>query len=76
MGSPVVPKYHPYNWNVFAYPAFATAVAHCMTTRHFVVTSVANFANPNDPEAVAQAAVTSDWGSYYQTDPKEDPHEP
>lgn len=75
MGSPVIPLYPPYNWNSHAYPAFAKGLTTSMNTRRFVVTPVANNADPNDPEAVAQAAVTSDWGTVY-LDPDEDASEP
>ncbi|CAB9510949.1 sensor kinase/phosphatase LuxQ [Seminavis robusta] len=65
MGSPVIPYYYPYNWNALAYPAFGEGLTHCMHTKCAVVTPVANNADPNDPVAVAQARVTSDWGSLY-----------
>ena len=56
-------------------PAFATGITTSINTKRFVVTPVANNADPNDPEAVAQAAVTSDWGTSY-LDLDEDASEP
>jgi hypothetical protein len=65
----------PYNWNALAYEAFAKGLITCMETFSVVVTAVANNADPSDPEAVAQAATTSDWAIPY-LGPKEDPNEP
>ena len=46
-----------------------------METKTVVVTAVANHADPNDPQAVAQAQTTSDWAVPY-LDANEDPSEP
>jgi hypothetical protein len=46
-----------------------------METFSVIVTAVANNANPSNPEAVAQAATTSDWAIPY-LGPDEDPNEP
>lgn len=75
MGSPVIPFYYPYNWNGLAYEAFAKGLVNSMETKSVVVTAVANHADPNDPEAVAQAATTSDWAIPY-IGQDEDPNEP
>lgn len=75
MGSPVIPYYYPYNWNSLAYPAFAKGLLHTIHNKSLVVTAVANHADPNDPEAVSQANVTSDWAIPYLY-PGEDPNEP
>ena len=47
-----------------------------MNTKSVVVTAVANHADPNDPEAVAQAEVTSHWAAPYVQDGDIDPTEP
>jgi hypothetical protein len=75
MGSPVIPKYPPYNWNGLAYDAFSKALLYSMDTKSVVVTAVTNHADPDDPVAVAQAANTSDWAVPY-IDNNEDPREP
>jgi hypothetical protein len=75
MGSPVIPKYPPYNWNGLAYDAFSKGLVYCMDTKSVVVTAVANHADPDDPVAVAQAATTSDWAFPYLDD-HVDPREP
>jgi hypothetical protein len=46
-----------------------------METLSVVVTAVANNADPSNPEAVEQAATTSDWAVPY-LGPEEDPSEP
>lgn len=75
LGSPVVPYYYPYNWNALAYEAFGNALVYSMETMSVVMAAVSNHADPSDPEAVAQAAVTSQWaGAYLAED--EDQNEP
>lgn len=76
MGSPVIPSiYYIFNWNALAYQAFAKGLLYTMESKSVVVTAVANHADPNDPVAVAQAAVTSDWAIPYM-DKSEDTREP
>jgi len=72
----VIPTYYPYNWNALAYPAFAEGLITCVETKTVVMTSVANsISDASDPEAVAQAQTTSDWGQFYLS-PEEDSSEP
>lgn len=75
MGSPVIPTYFPYNWNGLAYPAFAKALLHSMSTKSVVLAAVSNHADPNDPAAVSQAQITSHWAKAYISQDK-DPNEP
>lgn len=75
MGSPAIPYYYPYNWNPLAYPKLQRAYNFTQETKTCVVNSVANHANPNDPAAVAQAKVSSNWAVPYLAK-GEDPTEP
>lgn len=75
LGSPIIPTFAPYNWNALAYAAFAEGLVASMDTKSVTVTSVSNHADPNDPVAVSQAAMTSDWAIPY-IDEDEDSSEP